>query len=34
VPTIRSMPKGTLAAGLARSNAMITASYNWGQARA
>lgn len=34
VPTIRSMPKGTLASGLARSNAMITASYNWGQSRA
>lgn len=34
VAQIRSMPKGTLAQGIARSTAMITASYNWGQARA
>jgi hypothetical protein len=34
VATIKAMPKGTLAQGIARSNAMITASYNWGQARA
>lgn len=31
IPTIKAMPKGTLAAGIARSTAMITASYNWGQ---
>jgi hypothetical protein len=34
VPTIRNMPKGTLQAGISRSTAMITASYNWGQQRA
>jgi hypothetical protein len=34
VTTVKAMPKGTLAAGIARSNAMITASYNWGQTRA
>lgn len=34
VPNIKAMPKGTLAQSIARSNAMITASYNWGQARA
>lgn len=34
VPTIQAMPKGTLQAGIARATAMITASYNWGQARA
>ena len=34
VAQIKSMPKGSLAASLARSSAMITASYNWGQARA
>ena len=34
VPTIQAMPKGTLAQGIARATAMITASYNWGQARA
>lgn len=34
VPAIKAMPKGTLAQGIARSTAMITASYNWGQARA
>lgn len=34
LPAIQSMPKGTLAQGIARSNAMITASYNWGQQRA
>ena len=34
LPTIQAMPKGTLAQGIARSNAMITASYNWGQSRA
>lgn len=30
---VRSMPKGTLAQGIARATAMITASYNWGQTR-
>ena len=34
LPTVQNMPKGTLANGIARSNAMITASYQWGQARA
>lgn len=34
VPTIQAMPKGTLAQGIARATAMITASYNWGQSRA
>lgn len=34
VPTIKAMPKGTLAQSIARASAMITASYNWGQARA
>ena len=34
VGQVRAMPKGTLAAGIARSTAMITASYNWGQSRA
>ena len=34
VPTIKAMPKGTLAQGIARATAMITASYNWGQSRA
>ena len=34
VATIKAMPKGSLAASLARSSAMITASYQWGQARA
>jgi hypothetical protein len=34
VATIRAMPKGTLAQGIARATAMITASYNWGQSRA
>jgi len=33
VPAIKAMPKGTLAAGIARATAMITASYNWGQQR-
>ena len=33
VPTVRNMPKGTLQAGIARSTAMITASYQWGQSR-
>lgn len=33
VPAIQAMPKGNLQAGIARSAAMITASYNWGQAR-
>jgi hypothetical protein len=33
VQTVKAMPKGTLQAGIARSNAMITASYNWGQSR-
>lgn len=34
LPTIQAMPKGTLANGIARSNAMITASAQWGAARA
>lgn len=34
LPAIQAMPKGTLAQGIARSNAMITASYQWGQQRA
>ena len=34
VGQVRSMPKGTLSAGIARATAMITASYNWGQSRA
>ena len=34
VGQVRSMPKGTLAQSIARSSAMITASYNWGQSRA
>lgn len=34
VQSVRAMPKGTLAQGIARSTAMITASYNWGQSRA
>jgi hypothetical protein len=34
LPSIQAMPKGTLAQGIARSNAMITASYQWGQQRA
>ncbi len=34
VGTIRNMPKGTLAQGIARATAMISASYNWGQSRA
>ena len=34
VAQVRSMPKGGLSQGLARSAAMITASYNWGQSRA
>ena len=34
VQTVRAMPKGTLAQGIARATAMITASYNWGQSRA
>ena len=33
VQQVRAMPKGTLAQGIARSNAMITASYQWGQSR-
>lgn len=33
VPAIQAMPKGNLQAGIARAAAMITASYNWGQAR-
>lgn len=34
VSSVRAMPKGSLAQSIARSNAMITASYNWGQSRA
>ncbi|WP_343576739.1 hypothetical protein [Mycobacterium sp.] len=34
VTQIHAMPKGTLAQGIARASAMITASYNWGQSRA
>ncbi len=34
VPTIKAMPKGTLQAGIARAVAMITASAQWGAARA
>lgn len=34
VPTVKAMPKGSLSASIARSSAMITASYNWGQSRA
>jgi len=34
VPAIRQMPKGSLSASIARASAMITASYQWGQARA
>lgn len=34
VPTVQAMPKGSLAQGIARATAMITASYNWGQSRA
>ena len=33
VPTIKAMPKGSIAASIARSNAMINASYQWGQSR-
>jgi hypothetical protein len=33
VSTVRGMPKGSLAQSIARSSAMITASYNWGQSR-
>lgn len=33
LPTINAMPKGTLANGIARSNAMITASAQWGASR-
>lgn len=33
LPAIQAMPKGSLAQGIARSNAMITASYQWGQQR-
>lgn len=33
VATVKAMPKGTLSQGIARATAMITASYNWGQAR-
>lgn len=33
VGSIRAMPKGSLAQGIARATAMITASYNWGQSR-
>jgi len=33
VATVKAMPKGTLKAGIARSNQMITLSYNWGQQR-
>lgn len=34
VGQVKAMPKGTLAQSIARSSAMITASYNWGQQRA
>ncbi len=34
VPSIKAMPKGSLSASINRASAMITASYNWGQARA
>jgi hypothetical protein len=34
LPSIQAMPKGTLAQGIARSTAMITASYQFGQNRA
>jgi hypothetical protein len=34
LPAIQAMPKGTLAQGIARSNAMITSSFQWGQNRA
>ena len=34
LPAIQAMPKGTLAQGIARSTAMITASFQWGQQRA
>lgn len=34
VPTIKAMPKGSIGASIARSSAMIQASYAWGQARA
>ena len=34
VAQVKSMPKGTLAQGIARASSMITASYNWGQQRA
>lgn len=34
VSQIKAMPKGTLSQSIARASAMITASYNWGQARA
>lgn len=34
VAQVRAMPKGSLAQSIARSNAMITASYQWGQSRA
>jgi len=32
IAQVKAMPKGTLQAGIARATAMITASYNWGQA--
>ena len=34
VPSIKAMPKGSIGASIARSSAMIQASYAWGQARA
>jgi hypothetical protein len=34
LPAIQAMPKGTLAQGIARSTAMITSSYQFGQNRA
>lgn len=34
VATVKAMPKGSLAQSIARANAMITASYQWGQSRA
>lgn len=34
VSQVRAMPKGSLQQSIARSSAMITASYNWGQQRA
>jgi hypothetical protein len=34
VQTIKNMPKGGIANAIARSSAMIQASYQWGQARA